>query len=238
MSLPGPFDLIAHLAGLLPGTLPADPMPILAAWFEEARKAAKVPNPDAVTLSTASPQGRPSARIVLCRHIDTSRGALDLFTNYQSRKGCELEANPFAALTFHDDHAHRQARVEGPVVRVPDAESDAYFATRPLLSQIGAWASEQSRPLAERGELVNRVRAAMTRFNVSAIELAVGRSSSTVPRPPHWGGYRLWAERVELWVQSHGRLHDRAEWVRQVDARTTDASAHSSDAWEHRRLFP
>ena len=164
-----------------------------------------------MALATVAGDGRPSLRLVLCRGIDCGSGSVVFYTNRRSRKGEELAANPFAAATFHWDPLARQARLEGVVEPLPESESDAYFATRPRLSQLAAWASEQSRPLASREALMQRLRETEVRFG----------SDEVVPRPPHWGGYRLTADCVELWVGSTGRAHDRAQWRRVGDAWTT-----------------
>jgi pyridoxamine 5'-phosphate oxidase len=154
--------------------------------------------------------------MVLCKALEVESGNVVFFTNYQSRKGGELEANPRAACVFHFDHWDRQARVEGRVERVSEAESDAYFATRPLLSRLGAWASAQSRPLERRGDLLKQFEAVMERFGVGWLGVAAGKTDKVIPRPPHWGGFRLRAERVELWQGVAGRLHDRGVWERGV----------------------
>jgi pyridoxamine 5'-phosphate oxidase len=231
------------LDAVLPYPLPADPMPLLGEWYDAALAARQQPNPDAMTLATCTPGGRPSARIVLCKEIDVECACVVFFTNYRSRKGDELEANPRACAVFHWDHASRQARVEGRVERTSEAESDVYFAGRPLLSRIGAWASEQSRPLRSRDELTERVGEVMARFGVGVAHLLGEGEPLTIPRPPCWGGYRLWIERVELWAGGEGRLHDRAAW--QVDSPDVPStvrpprrpSGHVT-AWTSMRLQP
>ena len=170
--------------GFLPGTLPDDPMPLFAQWYEGARAAKAQPNPDSMALATATTDGRPSVRIVLCKKLVPDPGYAVFFTNYNSHKGGELAANPRAAGVFHWDAFGRQVRLEGRVVLSPDHESDEYFASRALDSRIGAWASQQSQPLESRKTLLKRV----------ALEAA--RCGTQVRRPPHWGGYRLWPEIV------------------------------------------
>jgi pyridoxamine 5'-phosphate oxidase len=184
----------------------SDPIARVRALFEKAQ-AVEPHDATAMTLATADERGRPSARLVLLKGVD-ERGFL-FFTNRESRKGRELEVNPFAALAIHWPASQQQVRVEGRVERADDAESDAYFESRPRESKLGAWASQQSRPLASREELERRAR-----------ELAE-RWPGTVPRPPHWGGYRVVPERIELWFAGAARLHDRFLYERDGEGWTT-----------------
>ncbi|HEY5694879.1 MAG TPA: pyridoxamine 5'-phosphate oxidase [Gaiellaceae bacterium] len=192
--------------------LASDPLEQFREWFSAASAALEVP--EAVALATATPGGAPSARMVLLKGFD-ERG-LVFFSHYTSRKGRELEANPQAALLFHWSPLGRQVRVEGPVERVPEAESDAYFATRPRDAQVGARASRQSDPLGSRAELYERL-----------AELEEDLAGGTVPRPPTWGGFRLDPGAWEFWQHRESRLHDRFRYER-------DASG----AWRVERLFP
>lgn len=214
----------------LPEPLPNSPLPLFGAWFAEARSRAVQPNPDAMVLATVGADSRPSARVVLCKRIDPS-GYLVFFTNYESRKGRELDEHPYGAVVMHWDTLHRQVRIEGPVVRSPHEESDEYFASRPLASRVGAWASRQSEPLASRAALAEQVERFTRQFG---IDLAA--PAGEVPRPPHWGGYRLWIERLELWVEGPGRIHDRAAWTREL--RPADASGFEAGPWRSTRLNP
>jgi pyridoxamine 5'-phosphate oxidase len=184
--------------------LSASPFVVLARWLDEARRARATPNPDAIALATADADGRPALRMVLCRGFDAGGGSIVWYTNRRSRKGRELAARPWASAAFFWDAPQRQARLEGPVAPATDAESDAYFASRPRNAQISAWASDQSEPIASRAALLAKLHATETRF----------AGTDPIPRPPHWGGYRLRAERVELWVGSAGRAHDRVSWER------------------------
>jgi pyridoxamine 5'-phosphate oxidase len=174
-----------------------DPLRQFQAWMDEAF-AAGVPEPNAMTLATVGADGRPSTRIVLIKGCD-ARGIV-WFTNYDSRKGRELAVHPFAALQFHWVELERVVRIEGSVERVEGAESDAYFASRPLDSRIGAWASPQSQVIESRGVLVANAAKFAARFLLSP------------PRPPHWGGFRLKPDAWEFWQGRRSRLHDRLRY--------------------------
>jgi len=195
-----------------------DPFDLFADWLAEAE--AHEPNdPNAMALATASAGGAPSVRMVLLKGVDGAaadpRGFV-FYTNLESRKGAQLAENAQAALCFHWKSLRRQVRVEGAVAPVSDAEADAYFESRPRGSRIGAWASQQSRPLAGRGELVRRVAEVGARH-------AVGR----VPRPPYWSGFRLVPARIEFWRDRPFRLHDRLVYHRD-----------DGGAWTTQRLYP
>lgn len=218
-------------ADFLPDVLPDDPFVLFAEWFAEARAAALQPNPDAMVLATVDAGLRPSARVVLCKQLIATPGYVVFFTNYQSRKGRELATTTRAAAVMHWDALQRQVRLEGPVVRSPASESDAYFASRPVASRVGAWASEQSQPLASRAALADQVTAMSARFHV-----APDAATGTVPRPPHWGGFRLWPDAIELWVEGPGRIHDRARWTRSLGH--LDAFHFAPGPWTGTRLNP
>jgi pyridoxamine 5'-phosphate oxidase len=189
----------------------AEPLVPFRRWLDEAWKGE--PNAHAMTLATSSFDGRPSARVVLLKGLD-ERGFV-FYTNLESRKSTELAANPHVALCFLWKSLNRQVRVEGPVELVGDEEADAYFATRPRDSQIGAWASDQSRPLASRDELERRVDTFARRFG-----------EGKVPRPAYWSGLRVVPQRVEFWQERPSRLHDRHLFIREATG------------WRWERLFP
>lgn len=195
-----------------PEDLAGDPIEQFAVWYQAARDAGQ-PEPEAMALATCGADRQPSVRYVLLRGID-ERGFV-FYTNGRSRKGDEMAANPWAALAFRWLAVDRQVRVRGPVAPVAEAESDEYFASRPRGSQIGAWASDQSRPVGSREQLEQRVREAEVRF--------AGRS---VSRPSWWGGWRVAPEEVEFWQQGQFRLHDRFLYRRQAGA------------WVVTRLYP
>lgn len=213
--------------------LPPDPLAVWKSWFDEAHAGKVQPNPNCFTLATIDPDGRPSARIVLCKgwNTDPGGGYIVFHTNYRGRKGRALEAHPRAAAVFHWDDLDRQVRIEGPVVKSPAEESDAYFLTRPVDRRIGAWASDQSEPLASRDDLLMRAMSVIQRFNIDLDHLDEAR----IPRPPHWGGFRLWAESVELWIGGTGRLHDRARWTRSL---TPASAGFTPGPWACTRLQP
>lgn len=190
----------------------ADPIRLFARWFEEAVEA-DVRLPEAMALATATADGRPSSRMVLLKGI--AEDGFVFYTNYESRKARELEANPRAALTFHWTPLERQVRIEGAVERTSEREAAEYFRSRPRDSQIGAWASPQSREIVSREALEARAARRVEEF-----------SAREVPLPPFWGGYRVVPERLEFWQGRSGRLHDRLVYER------------TGRTWTRKRLAP
>lgn len=198
-------------ADLTEETADHDPFRFFARWFEEAR--AHVREPNAMTLATVGADGQPTARIVLLKGQD-ERGFV-FYTNYESRKGEELAVNPRAALVFWWEPLERQVRIEGTIGKVAGKVSDAYFASRPRGSRLGAWASDQSRVVDDRAELEARLEEVEEQYD-----------DGHIPRPPHWGGYRVLPSRFEFWQGRPNRLHDRLEYV------------PANGAWKIRRLAP
>ncbi|MGI8688601.1 MAG: pyridoxamine 5'-phosphate oxidase [Thermomicrobiales bacterium] len=195
------------------GDVDTDPVTQFTRWFEQAL-AAHVPEPNAMTVATATRAGMPAARIVLLKGFD-ARGFV-FYTNYEGRKGQELAENPVAALVFHWVELHRQVRITGAVEKVSREESDAYFQSRPRGSRLGAWTSRQSSVLAGRAPLEARL-----------AELTAQFGEGNIPLPPFWGGYRVIANAIEFWQGRPSRLHDRLRYAR-----------HPDDTWRIERLSP
>lgn len=189
-----------------------DPFALFHDWYTEARTT-EINDSNAMALATADAKGRPSVRMVLLKGYD-ERGFV-FYTNRESRKAGDLAANPQVALLFHWKSLRRQIRIEGPIGFVSDTESDAYFASRSRDSQLGAWASDQSRPLDSRATFEERYEAVRARFD-----------GQPVPRPPHWGGYRVTPERIEFWLDREHRLHERRVFLR------------AGEGWNEGMLYP
>ncbi len=227
------------MAPLLPAILPQNPLHWAEAWLLHASANAVQRNPNAMTLATVDQTGAPSSRVVLCKAFVADPGYVVFYTNYRSRKVAELMANPEVALTFHWDAFGRQVRLQGHAVRSPDAESDAYFATRDRGSQLGAWGSDQSAPLASREDLLEQIRARAKGLGLSLdrrLSVLDSGGGVTVPRPPHWGGVRVWPRSAELWIEGADRIHERAVWTRTLEP--SGAHDFAAGPWSGTRLQP
>jgi pyridoxamine 5'-phosphate oxidase len=221
----------------LPDPLPANPLEVASQWLSQARLDAAQPNPNSMVLATVDGRGHPSARVVLCKEIAPQQGYILFYTNYRSRKGAELIGNPRAAVVFHWDHRHRQVRAEGRVETLSDAENDTYFRTRAWQSRLGAWASQQSQPVDSRATLASAVAREASRFGIPYGGPGSPEPETVlveVPRPPNWGGFRLYADAVELWVEGEFRIHDRARWTRTLP----ESRPAEGGAWQATRLQP
>jgi len=194
-------------------SVPQDPYELFRHWWAAAQEASAMKEPTGMSLATADAQGRPSNRIVLLKHWD-HRGFV-FYSNYTSRKAREMAANPNVGLLFWWDKLRRQVRICGSVSKIPERESDAYFSGRPRGSQLGAWASQQSRPLKDRQTLTERV-----------AELEREFGEDPIPRPPHWGGYRVVPREFEFWDDGEYRLHDRISYLKE------------GEQWRLQRLYP
>ncbi|MFV2120481.1 pyridoxamine 5'-phosphate oxidase [Streptomyces sp. Act-28] len=212
-----------HTSELAERDLAAHPMEQFARWFEEAARGGDVHEPNAMVVATATPDGRPSTRTVLLKHYD-ARGFV-FFTNYDSRKGAELAANPHASLLFPWHPIARQVVVTGRVTRVGRDETAAYFRTRPHGSQLGAWASAQSSVIGSRDELTARYEELAARYP----------EGEQVPVPPHWGGFLIAPDTVEFWQGHENRLHDRLRYVRRAAG---EGDGGAGAGWRVERLAP
>jgi len=228
-----------YLDKTLPETLPDDPMVWAEAWLEEATAKGVQRNPNSMMLSTVAGDGQPSARAVLCKSFVADPGFVVFYTNYKSDKIAELREQSRVAATFHWDALGRQVRLEGRAVLSPDEESDLYFASRDWGSQLGAWGSDQSAPLASRQALREQIRdrARAMGVNVSDdLQSIADEEPPKISRPPHWGGVRIWPVRMELWIEGADRIHDRAAWSR--DLQQQDEYSFAVSAWHGTRLQP
>jgi len=223
----------------LPTILPTDPMRWAKAWLDDAMEKRPQRNPNSMTAITLGADGRPCGRIVLCKEFVAEPGYVVFYTNYHSDKGRQLEQDGRIGLVFHWDAFGRQVRMEGDAVRSPAAESDAYFATRDWGSQLGAWGSDQSSPLESRAALIAQVGKRAMKLGVKAarnLKAIAAADRPAIPRPPHWGGYRVWPRRIELWIEGEDRIHDRARWERSLQRGAGDEFIVG--AWSGTRLQP
>ncbi len=223
----------------LPAELQSDPMHWAQAWLDEAVARQVQRNANTMVAITASDDGQPSGRAVLCKDFVADPGYVVFYTNYKSDKARQIESNNKVALLFHWDSLGRQVRMEGVAVRSPDEESDAYFATRDWGSQLGAWGSDQSSPLASRAALIKQVSKRAVKLGVKAagsLKAIAVDDRPVITRPPHWGGFRVWPHRIELWMEGTDRIHDRARWERTVEQ--NDGGEFSAGPWSGTRLQP
>ena len=223
----------------LPTELPSNPMHWAKAWLDQAVAEKVQRNPNSMTAVTVSEAGQPRGRVVLCKSFVADPGYLVFYTNYKSDKVGDLDSNSRIGLVFHWDVYGRQVRIEGEALRSPAEESDAYFATRDWGSQLGAWGSDQSAPLESRAALIKQVSRRAVRLGVDAAKnlksIAV-EDQPVIPRPPHWGGIRVWARRVEIWLEGSDRIHDRARWDRTLQRSGEDT--YTTGDWTGIRLQP
>lgn len=227
------------MAPVLPDDLPDNPMDWAGSWLQEATRQEVQRNPNSMTLATADGDGLPSARVVLCKSFVADPGYVVFYTNYKSRKSDDIRARADVALTFHWDALGRQVRLEGLAVKSPAAESDAYFATRDWGSQLGAWGSDQSAVLASRKALRAQLRDRAREMGVPLsddLQSIDGDARPEIERPPHWGGYRVWPARIELWIEGADRIHDRAVWTRTLSEK--DNCTFDVTPWTGTRLQP
>ena len=223
----------------LPADLPSDPMHWADAWLKEAFAEKVQRNPNSMSLATVNSDGHPSSRVVLCKEFVPEPGYVIFYTNYRSNKSLDLATSPNAAALFHWDALGRQVRIEGIAIRSPASESDAYFATRDHGSQLGAWGSDQSSPIASHEALVEQISQRANELGLSLdadSQSPTGSATLEITRPEHWGGYRLWASAIELWIEGGNRIHDRARWTREVVR--DDEHEISTTPWSGTRLQP
>jgi len=223
----------------MPTVLPSDPMDWAKAWLDKAVQKKVQRNPNSMTVVTVSEDGQPSARVVLCKEFIANPGYVVFYTNYKSDKARQIARNDKVALLFHWDSFGRQVRIEGQAVLSPVEESDTYFASRDWGSQLGAWGSDQSAPLESRAALIAQVGRRAVRLGVDAAKnlksIAIA-DQPVIQRPPHWGGIRVWANRIELWIEGSDRIHDRARWDRSLVANEDDTFMVGE--WTGTRLQP
>jgi pyridoxamine 5'-phosphate oxidase len=215
---------------MLPSPPPADPLPVAAEWLDQVRAAGRRRNPNAMALATTDGAGRPAVRMVLLKEL-AAAGYAVFYTNYGSRKAAEMLTTRRAAAVLYWEEIGRQIRFEGAVVASPAAESDAYFASRPLRSQLSAWSSRQSQPLDDPAALERRAEQKALEVGAHA-----GHAAKRVPRPDFWGGFRLWFDSVELWAEGENRFHERLLYRRELEP--SDAHGFRCGPWRWLRLQP
>lgn len=228
-----------YLTPTLPETLPDDPMHWADAWLGNATDKAVRRNPNSMTIATVDADGRPSSRVVLCKRFVPDPGYLIFYTNYQSKKAEELANNPRVSVCFHWDSLGRQIRMDGVAVVSPADESDAYFASRHWGSQLGAWGSDQSAGIVSREALIAQIRYRGREMGIPVsddLQSLTEPFSETIGRPMHWGGYRVWPDSIELWLEGRDRVHDRGRWTRTLDP--MDDFSFVCGPWTGTRIQP
>ena len=200
------------MSKILSQSMTQNPLLLLQSWLNEAMELDLQPNPDTMAIATSNSQGLPNVRVVLCKEINTEEGYVVFYTNYNSVKSLEIKENPKCSALFHWDKLGYQIRIRGEILQSPDQENDTYFASRHLGSQVGAWASNQSNPVEDRDALDGQFKKILDRFNLTSESIT--RNEQKIPRPPNWGGYRLWIEEIEFWLNQKDRLHDRLHFRR------------------------
>ena len=219
---------------MLSQSMTQNPLLLLQSWFNEAMELDLQPNPDTMAIATSNSQGLPNVRMVLCKEINTEEGYVVFYTNYDSVKSMEIKENPKCSALFHWDKLGYQIRIRGEILQSTDKENDAYFASRHLGSQVGAWASNQSNPVEDRQALDDQFRKILDRFNLTSESIT--RNEQKIPRPPHWGGYRLWIEEIEFWLNQKDRLHDRLHFRRALTI--SNEGIETEKKWAVKRLQP
>jgi len=211
-----------------------NPLLLLQSWLNEAMALDLQPNPDTMAIATSNSQGLPNVRMVLCKEINTEEGYVVFYTNYNSVKSLEIKENPKCSALFHWDKLGYQIRIRGEILQSPDEENDNYFASRHLGSQVGAWASNQSNPVVDRETLDDQFNKILDRFDLTNESITLNEQK--IPRPPHWGGYRLWIEEIEFWLNQKDRLHDRLHFMRALT--NSSEGIETEKKWTVKRLQP
>ncbi len=219
---------------ILSQSMTQNPLLLLQSWLNEAMELDLQPNPDTMAIATSNSQGLPNVRMVLCKEINTEEGYVVFYTNYNSVKSLEIKENPKCSALFHWDKLGYQIRIRGEILQSPDEENDTYFASRHLGSQVGAWASNQSNPVEDREALDDQFKKILDRFNLTSESIT--RNEQKIPRPPNWGGYRLWIEEIEFWLNQKDRLHDRLHFRRALTI--SSEGIETEKKWTVKRLQP
>ena len=219
---------------ILSQSMTQNPLLLLQSWLKEAMELDLQPNPDTMAIATSNSQGLPNVRMVLCKEINIEEGYVVFYTNYNSVKSLEIKENPKCSALFHWDKLGYQIRIRGEILQSPDEENDTYFASRHLGSQVGAWASNQSNPVEDREALDDQFKKILDRFNLTSESIT--RNEQKIPRPPNWGGYRLWIEEIEFWLNQKDRLHDRLHFRRALTI--SSEGIETEKKWTVKRLQP